>query len=148
MPEHGDYEQPFMPEKPQDVIGFDKMLGRNGKSDPDDPSEYLKEDIDQEGDVLILDPEKLGKRLPNIQFEKMLGRPEPKGPSETEDELILDVNIDAIRPRIPGAPDFDKYTGREEKKTLDDDDVFIVNLDNDPIPNDPSLPKVVAHNFG
>ena len=31
---------------------------------------------EQEGDVLILDPEKLKKRLPDIKFEKQVGREE------------------------------------------------------------------------
>ena len=43
---------------------------------------------------------------------------------------------------------FDKQMGREEPKRLDDDEVYIMDLDENPIPNDPSVPKVVAHDFG
>jgi hypothetical protein len=51
------------------VIDFDKMNTRPFMD------ETKKPDLDTDGDVLILDPEKLGKRLPDINFDKMLGRP-------------------------------------------------------------------------
>lgn len=107
--------------------------------------------MDKEGDVLILDPEKLGKRLPDINFDKMLGRPEPypiRDENDIGEELILEVNLDAVRKKVPNAPDFSKYTGREEAKRLDDDEVYVVNLDDDPIPNDPGQPRVKAYDFG
>lgn len=44
---------------------------------------------------------------------------------------------------------FDKQIGRDDPKKLnDDDEVFIINLEENPIPHDPSVPKVIAHNFG
>lgn len=70
MPEHGDYEKPHTENKIQGVnIDFDKQVGR------EEPKLDGDED-DHEGDVLVLDPEKLQKRLPDIKFEKQLGRPE------------------------------------------------------------------------
>ena len=43
---------------------------------------------------------------------------------------------------------FDKQLDREKPKRLDDDEHYIIDLDENPIPNDPSVPKVIAHNFG
>ncbi len=60
-PEHGDYDAPFNPEKNLGTLNFDKMTFRY-------PQEIDDDDI--EGDVLILDPEKLGKRIQNILFDK------------------------------------------------------------------------------
>ena len=68
-PEHGDYEVE-RPKEIQDIIGFDKMVGRDDGKEVDDQD-------DLEGDVLILDPDKLQKRLPNLKFDNQLGRPEP-----------------------------------------------------------------------
>jgi len=64
-PEHGEYENPFGPE--EKIKGPDFSKGLPDLFD-------LTQDEDIEGDILILDPMKLGKRLPNIKFEKMLGR--------------------------------------------------------------------------
>jgi len=47
------------------------------------------EDDDLEGDVLILDPEKLGKRIPTVLFDKQLGRDTGLDTIIEEDELIL-----------------------------------------------------------
>jgi hypothetical protein len=79
-PEAGDYDaQPVQENIPGPL--FDKMQER---------FQAVKNyDDDLEGDVLILDPEKLGKRLPGVQFDKMLGRNE-LAPVNEEDELILD----------------------------------------------------------
>lgn len=43
---------------------------------------------------------------------------------------------------------FDKQIGRQEPIDLDDDEIFIHDLPEDPIPKDPSAPKAVAHDFG
>ena len=59
--------------------------------------------------MLILDPEKLKKRLPNLKFENYLGRPEPtKIDDDYDEQLILEPDINVIRKRAPTAPDFDK----------------------------------------
>jgi len=52
-----------------------------------------------------------------------------------------------IRPRVPGGPDFDKYTGREDpKRHIDDDETMIVDFEGvEAIPNDPSQPRVRGH---
>jgi hypothetical protein len=57
----------------------------------------LEEDI--EGDVLILDPEKLGKRLPNVIFDKMRGREELNPIKEVDEEMILEPVLDLVRNR-------------------------------------------------
>jgi len=127
----------------QDHVGWDRMVGRD--------DEEIDKDADKEGDILILDPSKIGKRIPGFDIEKQIGRPEaPDRDEALDDELILEPNIDVIRPRRPGAPDFDKQIGREEKKTLDDDEVFVVDFDGvAPVPNDPSAPRIRGfHEFG
>lgn len=62
-PEHGDYLKPFAPEPYNGALLFDKMTERN-------PQEIFGFDDDIEGDVLVLDPSKIGKKLPNFLFEK------------------------------------------------------------------------------
>ena len=45
--------------------------------------------------------------------------------------------------------DFDKQIGREEKKHVDDEEVYVHNLEfNEPRANDPAERKIVAHDFG
>lgn len=134
MPEHGDYLQPYLKEEPKDIVAFEKMIGREPERDQD-------EEQDVEGDVLILNPEKIGKRLADIDFGKQLGRPEPKV-DELHEELILEPNIDTIKPKVPAAPEFSKQLGRTEPYKLDDNEIFIVDFLENPIPNDPSLPRV------
>ena len=60
------------------MIELDRMLGRFEDEEPNEIE-------DLEGDVLILDPEKLQKRLPNIKFDMQLGRPEPKEPGSDDE---------------------------------------------------------------
>lgn len=67
-----------------------------------------------EGDILILDPEKLGKRLPQIDFKKMIGRDDLYKIDEEAEELILAPDIDLIKKRIPIFVDMAKDRGREE----------------------------------
>jgi hypothetical protein len=111
-------------------------------------------DGDQPGDVLILDPEKIGKRVPGFDMDKKIGRPGLDTVHEVDDEepnagdiLVLDPRLDVIRPRVPGAPDFNKYTGREDpKRHIDEGEDMIVDFEGiDPIPNDPSQPRVRGH---
>ena len=141
VPEHGDYE-PYVKEDPKNILDFDKMLAR------DDPSkDLLQEDL--EGDVLILNPNKIGKHLQDIRFEKQLGRTEPQEVDEFQDELIIEPNINVIRPKKPSAPDFSKQLGREDPLKLPDDEIYILDLPDNPIPNDPSMPRVKGIvNFG
>lgn len=57
-------------------VDFSKAQGR------EIPNYDLIDDQDIEGDVLILDPDKNKKRLPDIKFDKQTGRTEPKIDSE------------------------------------------------------------------
>ena len=66
-PEHGEYEKPYGPEKEVKVPIFDTQSGRYDFEDD-------RLEMEKEGDILILDPAKLGKRLPQIDFRKMIGR--------------------------------------------------------------------------
>ena len=111
--------------------------------------EFMKEQ-DLEGDVLILDPNKPGKRLPEIRFERQIGREEEKIQLEdanNHEELIVEPNIDVIRKRKIFLVDFDKQTGREEQKHVDDDEYYVNNLEYKEVP-DPSQPRAIAHDFG
>jgi hypothetical protein len=86
-------------------------------------------------------------------MDKKPGRPGLDTIHEAEEEphdgdiLVLDPRLDVIRPRVPGAPDFDKYVGREDPhRHIDDDEDMQVDLEGvDPIPNDPSMPRVKGH---
>lgn len=70
IPEHGSYEYPYLREEPRDVVAFEKMLGRI--------TEQVGEEEDLEGDVLVLNPAKIGKHIPDIIFDRQLGRVKPK----------------------------------------------------------------------
>ena len=68
----------------------------------DPTKEEFEKEMDKDGDVLILDPLKPGKRLPEIIFDKQLGRKEDFKAEDDiagKEELILEPNIDAIRKR-------------------------------------------------
>jgi hypothetical protein len=62
IPEHGSYANPYPVEEPRDIVGFDKMIGRE--------TEKVDPEADIEGDILILNPDKIGKHLPDIKFDK------------------------------------------------------------------------------
>ena len=61
-PEHADYDPYKKKEEVKGMVDLDRMLGRFEEKP-------LDEVDDLEGDVLVLDPEKLQKRLPNIKFD-------------------------------------------------------------------------------
>ena len=64
-------------------------------------------------------------------------------------ELIIEPNIDVIKKRKVFLVDFDKQVGREEKKHVDDEEVYVKNFDFEDIrPKDPSEPKVKGFEFG
>ena len=145
-PEAGDYPLPLgMGDTLVGGTDFDKMLPRF-------TDDLLDDTADREGDVLILDPHKLGKHLPEINFDKQLGR--PLAPIQEEDdyreELVLNPTDDLIKKRLVNFVDFSKQTGREEKKVdLDDDEYYIRPADDGPaVPYDPSQPREIAHDFG
>lgn len=61
-PEHADYEPYKEKDEAKGLVELDRMLGRFEELPPDEVE-------DLEGDVLVLDPDKLQKRLPNIKFD-------------------------------------------------------------------------------
>jgi hypothetical protein len=139
-PDPGTYDPRYPGEEPQDIVAFDKMVGRDdGKNDDD-------KELERDGDVLILDPEQIGRHIPGPDFDKALPRPPLfKEPNSDDDELIIEPNVDYIKPRGPSAPDFSKQVGREEKRDIDEDEVFVYDIEGtDPIPNDPSKPRVLG----
>lgn len=89
----------------------------------------------------MLNPDKIGRHVAEINFEKQVGRIEPRV-DEDREELIIEPNHDVIKPKVPGAPDFSKQVGRQERVDLNDDEVYIVDLPENPIPFDPSQPRV------
>lgn len=61
-----------------------------------DPIQKPEGDVD--GDNLILNPEKLKKKLQDIKLDK-LGRPQEKDPHDLySEQLILNVKDDIIKP--------------------------------------------------
>ena len=78
----------------------------------------------------------------------MLGRPEKVVHEEDDKEGdVLDLEPKKLDKKLQDIV-FDKQLGREEPRTLDDDEVYVLDLPEDPIPKDPSAPKVIAHDFG
>jgi len=60
------------------------------------------DDRDIDGDVLILEPQKPGKRLPNFKFDKYTGREEEKVMTEdinNQEQLLTEPNVDFVRKR-------------------------------------------------
>ena len=56
--------------------------------------------------------------------------------------------MEAIRPKKAGVPDFSKQVGREEEKHFDDGEIYVGDLPEEPIPNDPSTKRPITYNFG
>ena len=81
-----------------------------------------------------------------------MGREEEKLDSEDlnhHQELILEPNIDAVRKRQQFLVDMNRQVGREEKKHVDDEEVYVHNLSFREVrPKDPAEKKVAAHDFG
>ena len=135
---------PFGPEKDVKVPIFENQTGRSDFEDD-------RLEVEQEGDVLILDPTKLGKRLPQIDFNKMLGRADPlQKIDEEQEELILEPDIDVIKKRQPMFVDMAKDRGREEAKVnLDDDEYYLPGaVDDEAAPFNPRKPRPIAYDFG
>lgn len=71
---------------------------------------------------------------------------------EVEDQDDQEGDVLVLEPRRPekhmAEIVFDKQLGREEPRDIDEDEMFVHDYDEEPIPNDPGIRKVVAHNFG
>ena len=145
-PEAGTYH-PEHPDKHVPGTDFDKVEGRDKYFDQD-----LEDDMDKEGDVLVLDPRQVPDHVPRIEFSKQVGRggywsDEDREPDH--DELLLEPNADFTKPAqgIGGAIPMAKQVGRPVERSIDDDEHFTADLDTAAIPNDPSRPKVIAPTF-
>lgn len=142
-PEAGEYD-PKLPEKHLPDIDFDKMQSRAQYYDQDE------DEVDKEGDVLILDPRPIEDHMPNIDFKKQEGRGEDFDDLiEKKDEMILAPNYDAVKPNLlaGGAIPMDKQVGRPVEQSIEDDEVFALDIKTDAIPNDPMKPKVIVPTF-
>ena len=141
-PEHGDYDYPHKENEIKGAnIELSKMVGR-------DAIEELDSEEEKEGDMLILDPEKPGRRLQNIQFEKQLGRPD-NDPHE-EDDIegdVLDLEPRQLEKKMPDFK-FENMVVRDKPAHYDDDQDVVIDFEDDPIPNNPKIAKVTSHNFG
>ena len=110
--------------------------------------------MDKDGDVLILDPQRPGKRLPDIIFDKQIGRKEEMKVDDDiagKDELILEPNIDVIRRRRTYlVTDFNKQIGRKEEGDNDPtkDEYFIAVGDEEEKLADPSAKRQIVYDFG
>lgn len=138
-PEVGQYE-PQPVEKHIAQVDFEKMEGRDKYVDED-----FLEDLDREGDVLVLDPHSIPDHLPGFEMAKQYGRGEDFSEFiEPKDELIIEPNKDFVKKRqfAGGAIPLEKQVGRAEDFDPNDDEVYLIKFPADAIPNDPSKPRV------
>ena len=147
IPAVGTYD-PQSP-KTQIEIDFSKAPARW-----DPIKEEWEREMDKDGDVLILDPQRPGKRLPDIIFDKQIGRKEEMKVDDDiagKDELILEPNIDVIRRRRTYlVTDFNKQIGRKEVGDNDPtkDEYFIAVGDEEEKLADPSAKRQIVYDFG
>lgn len=102
------------------------------------------DDREVEGDVLVLDPRQ-EKHVPGFDFGKMVGRGDDYVDSDHEaEEIVIMPKPDYVKKRqgAGGAIAFDKQLGRPLDIDLDEDEPMIAVGISDPIPNDPSRPRV------
>lgn len=109
-------------------------------------------DVDKEGDVLILSPKRPEKRMPDIKFDKQIGRRDNELHDielDIGDELIIEPNIDVIRKRKPYlVTDFNKQTGRNDTVDITADEYYIkVGTEEEKLEN-PARKSVVTYDFG
>ena len=96
-PEAGHYDVQF-PEKHLPDVNFEKMKGRDIIEE-----DFLEDERDLEGDVLILDPHQIPDHLPNIDFSKYLGRPVKEVDDDLlQDELVLNPDPYFGKKRLSG----------------------------------------------
>jgi hypothetical protein len=106
-PEAGEYDPHQIETKLE--VDFSKAQPRFPEVDLDELV-----DMDKEGDVLILDPEKPQKRLPQVNFDKQIGRTDNEkyvdADNELEEVIITDpINLDMVKKRaVMGGINMDK----------------------------------------
>lgn len=106
--------------------------------------EDLFDDMDKEGDVLILDPTLPKEHVPGFAMGKQFSRGEDFTEFiEQGDELLLDPNVDAVKKKQGkgGALPMDKQLGRPVD--IDEGEIYTASGPEVPaVLNDPSLPAV------
>ena len=138
-PDPGAYDAE-KPEKHVAEVNFDKMQSRAQYYDED-----FDNDLDKEGDVLILDPREPQEKVPGFDMGKQAGRGDDFAElEEQKDELVLNPRLEAVKKRqgLGGAIPLEKQVGRPVEQSIDDDEVFAIPTDTAAIPNDPSQPRV------
>ena len=99
------------------MVDFDRYQERDNEP-------IQKSDGDVPGDNLILNPQLLPKHLPNIDFEKQMERPEGPRPKEGP-ELVLDLNVDAIKPRVKQVMQFEKQLDRPPSPKMKEKELLL-----------------------
>ncbi|KAL4460483.1 hypothetical protein ABPG74_000234 [Tetrahymena malaccensis] len=110
IPHLGEYEVDYRQvDRHIPGIDIDKMPDK-------DTGPIVKPEGDVDGDNLILNNvERPTKKLPDIKFDKMVGRPEKDEDNvHYEEEIKLDVNIAPIKPKVPVLVNMKKQKERDE----------------------------------
>jgi hypothetical protein len=95
---------------------FGKRVGRE--------EDNFDEDDVQEGDVLVLEPDKPRKVPVLVNMEKATGRPEPVE-DEYKEELILEPKLDFVKPKVPSLVNMAKESGRPEVEIPENEELII-----------------------
>ena len=107
QPQIGDYDPNFIQQDRRINVPNFRKYHIKDLMDP-----IQKPDGEVDGDNLILNPDKLKKKLPDINMKKQSGRPEDdleeRKDNDLQKELILDPNLNAIKPKIKGNVDISK----------------------------------------
>lgn len=98
-----------------------------GKMTSRDPS-YMQdlEDEDKDGDVLILNPEKIYKVPMLVNMDKTTGRDTAESENEYETELLLNPKFDVLKKKVPMFVNMDKNLGRLEKIEEEEEEKLIL----------------------
>lgn len=105
VPEIGEYNPNYKRvDKEPTVVDFDRYVEK-------DVHPITKHEGPVDGDNLLLDPKLPQTHIPNIDFEKMIDRPEGPKPKEGP-ELLLEPKYDLVKPKIKNIPDFEKQLER------------------------------------
>ena len=137
-----DYEQPDT----KIHYDFGKLQPRFKYEDPD-----LAIELDNAGDVLILDGDKPKKRVPGFDIQKMQGRfNDDILVDDAKDDQVLDLNpkYDLVKKRPITLVDMEKDSKHYDLDKVEPSDLVEINFIPDGPIKDPSEPKVISHNFG
>ena len=159
----------YDPQEPDTRILYD--FGKREPRIKYEDNNFL-EDYENTGDVLLINPDKIKKRIPGFEYSKMKDRFDFDLTVDDTDhyqELNLEPSDKLIKKRVITLVNIDKDKGRAEDKIGkflqfiifynknyigDHDDMNTGIIDNnfwnyqDIMPHNPKEPKVISHNFG